>query len=628
MKFIYIQLLNLIFLVNLNAQGTEGVYIPRDIRTAYEKGCRSFDGRPGPEYFQNNVDYEIKAEVDIENWKIYGSEKIYFHNKSGRNLKFIVIKNYQDVFKKGAVRARPIDPADAGNEVRYTGLVVNDREFDPDDPGSYFARTTTNIVLPCKTPDQGTSVIQIDWELNIPKKTHQRFGAIDTGSFFMAYWFPQVAVFDDINSWDVYDFNNMNEMYNEFGKYDVQITVPEGFIVWATGVLKNPSEVLDKKYYKRYKESLQSSDPVGIICENDDPVKEPVTKKGSNTWKFEAELVNDFAFGVSDHHLWAASYFKQDKKSGVHLHTAYLPGSENFKKVPAYLPWMMQQLTDSILGYPFPFPSMTVFNGLDGMEYPMIVNDSEMDSHGGTYFLTTHEIAHSYFPFLVGINQRRHGWMDEGLITLLGVETHTRKLDEYNFRDTYLEWYPLVAGTQQDLPPMVNSVFIADLVYQEHEYVRPSTAFWILRDILGEELFRQCLVEFIERWKYKHPTPYDLFFTINDVSGEDFNWFFQPWFLEFAYPDLAIADVVDSESEQVVIIKNIGGMPFPALLEIHNEDEIVDRIKIDARVWASGNRLYKLEIPKNISHTGFVLNTELYPDVDNRNNVWNLEFEH
>lgn len=617
--FILVTILNCPILF---AQDNHDIFIPRDIQKAYENGSRSYDGLPGPKYFQNQVDYEIEVSIDPFTKKLEGNGKIYFHNNSGRNLRFLVIKNYHNVFRKGAVRGRAIDPLDAGIELSVKKLVINGIEKDPNDPATYYAKTNTNIIIPCETPDSNISIVEIAWETSIPKKTHERFGSIDSTSFFMAYWFPQVAVFDDINSWDVFDYNNLNEMYNEFGDFNVKITVPEGFVVWATGELKNPEQVLGSSFLKKYKKSLHSEKPIKIITKEDIERKKLVTLKGQNEWHFMAKKVNDFAFGASDHHKWSASCYLQENGNRIHMQTAWLISSKNFEIIPDYFGKMIKTLSETVVRYPFPYPSITIFNGLDGMEFPMIVNDIEMETDGGTHFLSTHEVAHSYLPFLVGTNQRRHGWIDEGLVTMIGVETHTLHLNDYDFRDTYLEWYPYIAGTQEDIPPMVNSIYLTDNIYQEHEYVRPATAFWILKDILGEEVFSHCLSGFIDRWKYKHPSPYDLFFTFNELSNENLNWFFEPWFIQMGYPDLEISNVAGEDDEWIVEIKNKGGMPFPAMLEIYEGDEAIIKIPINARVWKNEKDSHFIKIPKTIINPGFVLDTNNYPDVDIHNNSW------
>ncbi|MCF8381612.1 MAG: M1 family metallopeptidase [Bacteroidales bacterium] len=600
---------------------TDNIFIPRDIKNAYIRGTRSYDGNPGPAYFQNQADYTIDASFDPYTRKLQGSEIITFHNNSTRNLKYIVIRNYLDVYKKGAIRGRAIDPVDAGNEVFLHNVVINGKTIDLGSPDEFVENQGTDIILNCKTNAGSSSQIEISWSLKIPEKTHERLGPIDETSYFIAYWFPQISVFDDINGWDNFSFNNLSEMYTEFGNYRVSLSVPENFIVWATGELQNPEEVLETEYLEKFQRSKESEEIIHIVTNEDLINNKVICKPGKNTWVFQADTISDFAFGTSDHYLWDASQIVLNEDKKVHVQSAFLNSSLHFHEVSKITPWVIKTLSEEVVGYPFPFSTMTVFNGLDGMEYPMIVNDAEMEDRAGTYFITAHEVAHSYFPFLVGTNQKRHGWMDEGLTTLLGVETHTKVEKDFNFRKIYLEWYPYFAGTQEDIPSIVNSVYLPDIVFQQHEYVRSSLAFWILKDILGEELFYSSIREFIKRWKFKHPTPYDLFFTFNDHCKEDLNWFFEAWFLSFGYPDLGIvsADIVDNE--WIIEISNIGGMPFPSKLEILFSDLQTQTIPVDARGWRNSKTQF-IKIPVNKDISEFVLITDGYPDCELENNYF------
>jgi len=619
-------LILIIFIINTGIAypQADDFYIPRDIKAAYTRGSRSYDGNPGTEYFQNQVDYIIDASFDPITRKLEGSELIVFHNNSKRTLRNILIRNYMDVYKKGAIRGRSIDPFDVGNEVILHRMRINGEEIYFENSDDIMNNSETDIVLNCLTNSGDSSIIEISWSLFIPQRTHERFGAVDESSFFIAYWFPQIAVFDDINGWDTFAFNNLSEMYTEFGNYQVNLTLPQDFVVWATGELQNSEEVLEAEYYDKFMRSKESDTVIHIISADDLKNNRPITQKGSNTWIFKANQVSDFAFGTSDHFLWDASRLILDEEKNVHIHTAYLQSSEHFYEVPQITPWVIKTLSEEIVGYPFPFPSMTVFNGLDGMEFPMIVNDTEMEDRAGTYFITAHEVAHSYLPFLAGTNQKRHGWMDEGLTTLLGVEAHTLVEEDFNFREIYLEWYPFFAGTQEDIPSIVNSVYLPDIVFQQHEYVRSSLAFWTLKDILGDELFKSAMQEFIKRWAFKHPTPYDLFFTFNDHCGENLNWFFQSWFLSFEYPDLAISNVKLINNEWFIELKNIGGMPFPSKLQLEYSDNDTQVINIDARVWKD-KRTHLIKIPGNKDIKDFVLITEGYPDCGRENNHFSVE---
>jgi hypothetical protein len=618
--YIYLILFTLIFPEAISQHSD--LYMPLDIKKAYDRESRSYDGQPGKFYKQNYFKYQIQAEIDPFTKQLSGVEKIKFYNNFPEDQRFVVIRLYYNFFNKGAVRGRPVKPEDTGERIRITSLKLNGQEFDPENQNLIVFKTGTNIVYPLQTNGNDSSSIEIGWEVDLPLKTHERFGPVDSTSYFVAYWYPQIAVFDDINGWDLFDYTNLSEFYNEYADFDVSISIPENFVIWATGELLNPDKVFQTPILQRLN-SIKSSGKVYPIIEEKDIIKKQITKKNPLNYKFSAKNVSDFAFGYSDHYLWDAAKVKLKSGKTVFVESAYLPSSQNFKKVTEIAAWVVQGLSEDIPAYEFPYPFMTVFNGDDGMEFPMIVNDREEDEEG-SYFLTAHEMAHSYLPFLVGTNQRRHGWVDEGLVTMIGVEWHKKKIEGYNFRNQYLEWYPKIAGTQQDLPLMVNSVFISSDIFQQHDYMRSSLGFWTLKDVLGEETFYNCLNVFFDRWKGKHPTPYDLFFTINDVSGENFDWFFQPWFVEFAYPDIGIDDFTIEHNIYHIRINNYGGMPFPSVLKLYFTDNSFEEIKLDARIWSRDNT-YLVEISRDKILSRIFLNTFGYPDVNQDNNQYEIQ---
>ena len=596
------------------------IYIPRDIRSAYEQGTRSYDGNPGAHYFQNRADYKIKAEVDPVSHVLTGYEKITFYNNSPFNLKEIGLRFYQNIFVKGGNRGRTVNQSDLTDGVQLTSLTLNGRvvNLENNPPVIYESQTNTFFRMMAKSGTINT--IEATWKLTFPHEKEERMGGIDETSFFISYWFPQVAVYDDIDGWDTFDYNNVAEMYNEYGNYDVTITVPQQFVVWAGGELQNPEEVLSEGCLTRYMTAKNGKRIVQIITKKDIRKKE-VTQEGKQDWKFKASDVSDFAFGISDHYLWDAIKMDAGNNQSVFVQSAYLASSPYYGQVAEMSAYVISQLRDSVIRVPFPYPSMTVFYGNDGMEFPMIVNDEDQESEARTWFLTAHEISHTYLPFLVGINQRRYGWMDEGMTTVFGQDIHSRKTSLYDLRQMYLYMYPQIAGTQEDVPQIVNSSYLSNIIFQQHEYMRPSMAFWTLRDILGKETFMKCLGGFIERWAGKHPTPYDMFFTFNDISGENLNWFWQPWFLDFDYPDLGISSVDNSGSENRILLENKGGMPFPSNLEVRFTDGTSRNIFIDARVWQQ-NKMHIVSVAKNKNISGLVLHTEGYPDCDAGNNKY------
>ncbi len=617
MKRIFLIILVLFVISRLFAQE---LFIPRDLQRAYNRGSRSSDGNPGSEYFQNRVNYNIQADFNPVTRVLKGTEKITYQNNSPYPLRYIVIRLYQNIFKEGGVRGREVHPEDVHKGVKITSLTIKGKKCDPESDNCILRQSQTNVFLPFNCAAKTTEEIEIGWEFTMPANSNDRFGGYDSKSFFMGYWFPQVAVFDDIHGWDIFDYNAVAEFYNEYGDFDVQITVPQNYIVWGTGILQNPDEVLNKKYFERYSKAQTEEKTVNILTKKDRKPETSINDTGPNTWHYKAFNVNDFAFGTSGSYLWDASGMTSRSGSKIFLQTAYNPDAKNFDKVVDIARWNIEELEKTIIGIDFPYPAMTVFNGTGGMEYPMIINDHD-GSLTETIFVTSHEITHTYFPFLVGTNQRRHGWFDEGLVTMLGLEVQFLRDSSMNLRKNYVDLYPLIAGTQMDIPPIVNSINITDNVFQLHEYIRPSLAFWTLRDIMGNELLKKCIIEFTRRWEGKHPTPWDFYNTCKSVSGEDYGWFFEAWFNQYSYPDLSILSAVISNGDLLIVIENTGGMPFPSKLIISNTDGSQTEKVIDGKLWKD-KKTISLTIQSDKNPASIELSTTGYPDCNDDNNYF------
>jgi hypothetical protein len=613
-----------VFLFNFSF--SQEIYIPRDIKKAYDNGTRAKDGNPGPKYFQNRADYNIKASFYPETRLLKAYETIVYSNNSELPFRYAVIRLYQNIFKKGGIRGREVDPGDISDGVKITSLTIKGKKINLETDQWLLRESQTNIFIPFNCRTDSTAEIEVGWEFIMPSKPNDRFGGYDGKSFFMGYWFPQISVFDDINGWDTFDYDGVAEFYNEYGNFDVKITVPKNFVIWGTGTLQNPGEVLLPKYLQRFQEAMNSTETNHIITSDDRNNNDNISPQDTVTWHFMATNVNDFAFATSSTYLWDASGMTSRSGKKIILQSAYNPENQNFSKVVDVSRWNIEELEKNIVGVDYPYPSMTVFNGSGGMEYPMIVND-----HDGTLietiFVTSHEITHTYFPFLVGTNQRRHGWFDEGLVTMLGMEVHFTRDSTMNLRKSYTDFYPLVAGTQMDLPQMVNSTYLSDNVFQLHEYARSSLAFWTLRDFMGNDLFQKCIIEFIKRWEGKHPTPWDFFFTCNDVSGEDYSWFFEPWFNQFAYPDMAVKSAKYENESLEVVIQNAGGIPLPAKLEIKYQDGS-NEVKIITGKQIGFSQEFKIAISTKKHPTEVHLDTSGYPDCNEGNNTFNLEKTH
>ncbi|MDY0084102.1 MAG: hypothetical protein RBR74_13035, partial [Ignavibacteriaceae bacterium] len=391
--------------------------IPNNIKPAFEKSTRSYDGKPGENYWINKSDYKIVAEINPYSKIINGSEEITYYNNSPDTLKQLVIRLYHNVSRPAARRDFFLSKNALTEGILLKELIVNDTKLDLNDR-ALVNETSTNIIVKLEQKiNPGSKInLNISWEDSLPPIPSIRYGSYDSTTMFISYWYPQISVYDDIDGWDMLDYAGTLEMYNDFNNYDVTLTVPDGFQIWATGVWQNPGEILNKKYLDLYEKALVSDEIIRIISKEDLDNKNIYKSGKNNSFRFVAEHVPDFAFGISDHYLWDATSFVADTKTGrrVYCAAAYKESSKDFVDNAYYAKETLKYFSFEIPGIPFPYPSATVFNGGGGMEFPMIVNNGSTTSKAGTVGLTSHELAHQYMPFFMGTNERKYPFMDEG----------------------------------------------------------------------------------------------------------------------------------------------------------------------------------------------------------------------
>jgi hypothetical protein len=485
----------------------------------------------------------------------------------------------------------------------------------------------TNLIIKGQSikPDEKTK-INIGWEFEISKNTI-RMGAYDTAVFFIAYWYPQIAVYDDIDGWDVVQYTGNAEFYNDFNDYDVNITVPNDFGIWATGELMNPAQILASPVYLRYQKARESISVINIISASDYTENNPIFNDNNktNTWHFKAEGVPDFTFGLSDHYLWDGKIVNDGEKN-VLVSAAYDAGWLQFYDVCNVAARTVDMMSHQLPGLPFPFPKITVFDGGGGMESPMMVNQAAGNERIWMVYVTVHEVAHSYFPFYMGINERKYAWMDEGWAQMLSEYIQFDIDTAIDFRQRNVKRYLDLAGQFEDVPPMTPSYMVSGAAYGSASYFRPAAAYNILMDMFNNKtsgLFNAALREYISRWHGKHPTPYDFFFTFEDMSSQDLDWFFQPWFCEAAYPDLAI-DSVNIQNDKIrILVDKIGELPVPVSIEINASDGSVMNIYKTADVWKNDAGEMWLEENLNGKNVKLLtLGNKYIPDADKTNNEW------
>lgn len=603
-------------------------YVPVNIRKAYEKGTRSWDGKPGPKYWQNRSAYVIQAEFLPAKKLVRGSEDITYYNSSPDTLRELYVRLYPDIYRKGNPRDVQIDPADVTDGVDLVDLTIEGREIDLDRELSPAIRTGTNLRIKLVDPLAPGRVLHISvrWREILPHISTIRTGAYTDSSFFVGYWYPQVAVYDDIDGWDRFNYTGTQEFYNDFNSFDVQITVPNNYMVWATGALLNPEEVLPGKIFERYQTALSSDTVVHVVTASDYYALRPMKSTGTTIWKYRAEHVPDFAFASCKHYLWDAVSIVVDPASERRtlVGAIYPEDSPDFRQVAQIAREILRLYSTSVPGVPFPYPRLTAFNSArsGGMEFPMMVNDGSSTRRSRTVSLTAHETAHSYFPFYMGVNERKYAWMDEGWAVALTYDIEAALCPDSvatSARITAAR-YSETAGSEFDIPLLVPSVELTGPAYRRASYDRPAVAYALLRDYLGEELFGKALRQYMERWNGKHPLPYDFFFTFNEVAGEDLGWFWKPWFRDFGFPDLSLKEVHTAGDSTLIVVENTGTMPVPIALTVTYEDGTKETLRRSMGVWKSGETTVRFKTrgkPVKVDLGG-----EDIPDVNKENNTW------
>jgi Peptidase family M1 domain len=626
---IRITLLSLLFILVpfLTSIAQEELIVPKGNAIAFEKQTRQKDGNPGINYWQNTSDYYIKASVDVENKIISGWEKITYYNNSPDSLKTIVIRLYQDLFKKGANRNSIVDvnPLDIHDGVNIISLVVNSTEIDLDKDNVQVKRVGTlmYIFLDERLAPQKKIDIEIEWDFDFPQHTLIRMGTIDSSSLFVGQWYPQIAVYDDVYGWDTRSYNGLAEFYNDFVNFDVEITVPENFMVWATGEPQNMTEVLQAKYCEIYNQASISNEIVHVITEED--LKKGDITTQNNTWKYKATNVSDFAFGVSDHYLWDVTSVVVDKttKRRTIVGAAYNKTAPNFDKVAEIARETVRSLSEEMPGIPYPFPYITVYHGDFGMEYPMITNVGAEEDYGMTVYANSHEITHAYFPFYVGTNETKNGWLDEGLVVFMPEKVQSELAPELNIALYNTSAFSAYSGLEDEPAVITPTHYLDARIYFYLNYAKTEQALRMLQIELDEDVFKECLHAFIERWKYKHPTPLDFFNTFSDVSNQNLNWYWLAWYYQNGgIPDLAISDVEKQDNKFTISITNKGDLPIPVLIYCYNNEKLVQTIEKSASVWKNNKKEINIGFDADGTITKIIVSSDIIPDADRSDNTY------
>jgi hypothetical protein len=630
------------------------VPLTNSIRRAYDAGTRDRTGRPGPNYWQLQTDYTIAARLDPATHTITGAETIVLHNNSPENLTEIVLRLDHNIFKGLVPRGLSV-PAENTEGMIVTAISVDGEAIDltgrpaaggrgaPVGGGEPARRTPTvsgldqtlaRIALVRPIPARATARIEIAWHTKLPGgangRGHRMTQRYDDELFQPTQWFPRVAKYDDLRGWDDSLYLGPSEFYNNFGRFDVRIDVPAGWIVSGTGVLQNPHEVLTAKARERLTRVLDS-DAITTIVGEDEVGPGRSTAPGDRlVWHFAADMVNDFAWATARNYIWRATRATIPGKGPVPIHMVYRPDHARlYDKAGQNTRHALEFY--SKLWTPYPFPQLTLQDGpSSGMEYPMVINSNQAAAD--------HETGHQWWPMMVGTNETWYGWMDEGFNEYMNILSEAAAQGIPANLNGLGQSYGRVSGTE-DEPPMMWAANNAGAMYSFQTYGKTPLMLSMLGGIVGDAEVQRAMKDYTAAWSFKHPSPWDYVNFMNNALGQDLNWFWYYWLWTTESVDGSIADVTTAGGRTTVTVRQDGQMPSPVVLKVQFADaggkiqpmanaKIVDNrtalVTWPVDVWFNGARSFQA----TLDFGGRAISTITldpgcrFPDRDPSDNVW------
>jgi hypothetical protein len=540
---------------------------------------RPATGEPGKLYWQQQADYKISIILNEDNRSLSGSEVITYKNNSPLDLRYIWVQLDQNIFKKDSIKNMTATTGSTksisfgelrknnfmdefGGGLKNLKIKVNGK-----DASTHLVGTLIRVNLDEPLTSNKTVDIGIDWEYQLVEENAVRarngYETFEDGNdiFLVAQWYPRVSAYTDYEGWHNKEFIGNGEFTLEFGDFEVSITTPSDHIVSSTGVLQNPGDVLTKKQIKRLNKAKKSDKPIFIVTPDEAYENEKTRSSDLKTWVFKADNVRDFAWASSRKFIWDAAGFKQDSSENplVMAMSFYPNEGEPLWSKYSTEAVMHTMKVYSKYSFDYPYPTSQSVNGpVGGMEYPMITfngprTDLEDDgtrtySRSEKKFLigvVIHEVGHNYFPMIINSDERQWTWMDEGLNTFLQYLAEQEWDIEYKSRRGEARWITDYMKSSYQVPIMTNSESI--LQFGNNAYAKPATALVILREtVLGRELFDLAFKEYCNRWRFKRPTPYDFFRTMEEASGVDLDWFWNGWFFSTDHVDIALENVFEA----------------------------------------------------------------------------------
>jgi len=620
------------------------------ILRAMEAGTRDFSGRPGPNYWQLQTDFSIDVSLDPATQTLTGEETIVVHNNSPDELTEIVLRLDHNIFRPRVPRGSSV-PAENTDGMVVTRIVVDGQQVDlnaspaprgrrggPAPPRRLAARglDQTVAVVSLATPiaARSTATLEIDWHTKLPGgpdgRGHRMTQRWDDTLFQPTQWFPRLAKYDDLRGWDTSVYLGPAEFFNNFGSFDVRIDVPGGWIVSGTGVLQNPEEVLTATARQRLAGVLDT-DEITTVVDVDEVGPGQATAAGDRlVWHYAADMVNDFAWATAEKFVWQALRADIPGKGYIPIHMVFLPErAARFENAGPLSRHALEFYSD--LWVPYPFPQLTLQDGPSaGMEYPMVINSNQGAAD--------HEVAHQWWPMMVGTNETWYGWMDEGFNSYMNILSNAHWRDNEPSLDGLGQRYGAISGDENE-PPSMWAANYGGNMYGFQTYQKTSLMLSMLGGMVGDEAVQRAMSEYTEAWAFKHPSPWDYAFFMSNALDEDLGWFWYYWLWTTESVDGSIQNVTTSGSRTTVTVRQDGQMPSPVVLRVElaasgadvrpmENAEMIDAttaiVTWPVDVWFDGARTFEAVLDfggrgvESVTFDPF----GRFPDRDPADNVW------
>lgn len=631
----------------------QNIPLTNSIQRAYRAGTRDTSGRPGANYWQIQTDFDINASLNPETQTITGSETIKLHNNSPDKLDRLVLRLDHNIFRPRVPRGFSV-PAETTEGMVVTRIKINGVEVDlkatpprfnrqeqqPKLEKSYVTgleQTVATVVLANPIDARSVATIEINWSTKLPGgedgQGHRMTQRWESKLFQPTQWFPRLAKYDDLRGWETNVYLGPAEFFNNFGKFDVKIEVPAGWLVSGTGVLQNSNELLAPFVSQRLESALKTDEEVMIVKEDERGIGKAFLKKDKYIWHFVADQVNDFAWAASNEFIWRSTRANIPTKGFVPIHMFYLPERarlfENAGKNTRHALEFYSKLL-----FPYEFPQLTLQDGPSaGMEYPMVINSNQGAAD--------HETYHQWIPMMVGTNEIRYAWMDEGFNNYSNVLSRADAEGKPFNIDNLGQRYGAISGNE-DEPPMMWNANYGGTLYGFQAYNKTTMMFSMLGGIVGDDAMNAAIKKYAETWKFKHPSPWDFMFFMNKELGRDLNWFWYYWLFTTESVNGSIKEVVSQGDKTKVTIHQAGEMPSPVVLKVEfadgndkiktmpNAKMLDDKtaiVKWNEDVWFNGDRDFTANLDfgkrkiKKITLDPF----GRFPDSNTKDNIWEIK---